>query len=448
MAEKPSREFFRIAVPAVLESLVGVVITTVDTKMIAPLGKEAVSAVSLTAQPKLLFLSIFYALGTASSIFVSQALGKRDKDEANAYFHAVLRISFMLSLVLGLALFVFAEPAMHLFSRQQETMALSVSFSRIIMGFMVLQCTQIVLNASLRGIGETRVTFVSSIVMAVVDVLLNYLLIEGRWGFPALGVVGDAVATVGGTAASCAVCAFYLRRRSDFLDLKGIVAKRETEPEVARNIRDKAGNIALENLFTRIGFLLSSVIVSGLPADDTAVYFVAMILMNYTFAFGDGLQSAVAALTGRSMGERQYDKVEGYIRQGRAAGALVATMLSAVYILGAQWFYGLYFPDAADVARGAQYSYVVASLTFLQILRIVNIAGMRGMGEVVLPSRIAMICVLIVNPLSSYLLAEVCGYGVWGIWVASLITQVIWFVASIAGASSCIRRARKEKAEE
>ena len=71
------KEIIRIAVPAVLESLISVVITTIDTRMISPLGSAAVSAVSMTTQPKLIFLLIFFALGTTASVFVSQALGKK-----------------------------------------------------------------------------------------------------------------------------------------------------------------------------------------------------------------------------------------------------------------------------------------------------------------------------------------------------------------------------------
>ena len=74
-----------------------------------------------------------------------------------------------------------------------------------------------------------------------------------------------------------------------------------------RTIVFKAGNIVFENLFTRVGFLLSSIVVSTLSSDKTAVYSVAMILLNYSFAFGDGLQSAVVTLCGRSMGANRYD---------------------------------------------------------------------------------------------------------------------------------------------
>lgn len=442
------RQLITIAVPAILENLVSVLITSIDTKMIAPLGKISVSAVSLTTQPKLFFLSFFYAMGTTVSIFVSQALGRKNREEANRYFHAVLRMCLIISVILMAGLAIFAEPLMRLFSRQQETMELSVSFFRIVMGMIIFQNVSIVLNAALRGVGKTKVTLLCSLAMGVVDLTVNYLLIEGHWGFPRLGVTGDAIGTVAGTVASCAVSFLYLTRHSDFLSLKGFWKNQGRQPEMRTNIRGKLGNVLFENIFTRIGFLVSSVIVSGLPAEETAVYFVAMILLNYTFSFGDGLQSAIVSCTGQSVGAGARGEFRGMIRAGRVMGLGMALALSAVYILGGRWFMGQYFSDETSLARGVMYSYAVASLTVLQILRMVNIGVMRGTGEVKAPRVMATICVLIINPAAAFLLTEVFGYGVWGIWAASILMQGAWYLMSEAKARAGIGKITIPRTEE
>ena len=107
-----------IGIPAVIESIIAVVIGTIDTKMISGLGKGAVSAVSFTSQPKLIILSIFFAMGTAVSVFVAQALGRKDRDEANAYFQTIFRLTVILSLILGIACGVLAGPIMSICNRQ------------------------------------------------------------------------------------------------------------------------------------------------------------------------------------------------------------------------------------------------------------------------------------------------------------------------------------------
>ena len=128
MPKNKYREIAEIGIPAVMESLAAVIITTIDTKMISGLGSQALSAVSLTTQPKLIFFCVFYALGTTVSIFTSQALGRKDAKEGNTYFHLILRVTVLLSLILGIGAAVFARPIMMVCNRQPDTVEMSVSF--------------------------------------------------------------------------------------------------------------------------------------------------------------------------------------------------------------------------------------------------------------------------------------------------------------------------------
>ena len=433
------REFLSIALPAILESLMMVVVASIDTKMVSGLGGTAISAVSLVSQPKIFVLSIFFALGTTVSVFVAQARGRGKREEANGYFHSILLLALLLSVLLGSLLAFFAEPVMALCNQQADTVGMSAVFFRIVMGGMIFQTTSIILNGALRGLGKTNITLTSNLALAAVDILFNYLLIEGHCGFPRLEVAGNALATVLGTAAACLVSLREILYREDFLSLRGFFASRlPTDGERFSNICSKAGNVVFENLSTRMVFLLTGIIVSLFPAQETAVYFVAMLLLNYTFSVGDGIQSAVVSLIGRSMGAEKYCNLRQYVRIAIACGLASAAALSAIYLLGAEWFFGLFFSDAKSIAQGKAVVGIVAVLTGAQMVRIISVAAMRGTGEMKVPRQLATVCVLLINPGASYLLAWVLGYGVWGIWLASLITQGVWLIASVVQMRKCL----------
>lgn len=433
------REFLSIALPAILESLMMVVVASIDTKMVSGLGGTAISAVSLVSQPKIFVLSIFFALGTTVSVFVAQARGRGKREEAKGYFHSILWLALLLSVLLGSLLAFFAEPVMALCNQQADTVGMSAVFFRIVMGGMIFQTTSIILNGALRGLGKTNITLTSNLALAAVDILFNYLLIEGHWGFPRLEVAGNALATVLGTAAACLVSLREILCREDFLSLRGFFASRlPTDGERFSNICSKAGYVVFENLSTRMGFLLTGIIVSLFPAQETAVYFVAMLLLNYTFSVGDGIQSAVVSLIGRSMGAEKYCDLRQYVRIAIACGLASAAALSAIYLLGAEWFFGLFFSDAKSIAQGKAVVGIVAVLTGAQMVRIISVAAMRGTGEMKVPRQLATVCVLLINPGASYLLAWVLGYGVWGIWLASLITQGVWLAASVVQMRKCL----------
>ena len=365
------REFVSIALPAILESLMMVVVASIDTKMVSGLGGTAISAVSLVSQPKIFVLSIFFALGTTVSVFVAQARGRGKREEANGYFHSILLLALLLSVLLGSLLAFFAEPVMALCNQQADTVGMSAVFFRIVMGGMIFQTTSIILNGALRGLGKTNITLTSNLALAAVDILFNYLLIEGHCGFPRLEVAGNALATVLGTAAACLVSLREILYREDFLSLRGFFASRlPTDGERFSNICSRAGNVVFENLSTRMGFLLTGIIVSLFPAQETAVYFVAMLLLNYTFSVGDGIQSAVVSLIGRSMGAEKYCDLRQYVRIAIACGLASAAALSAIYLLGAEWFFGLFFSDAKSIAQGKAVVGIVAVLTGAQMVRI------------------------------------------------------------------------------
>lgn len=433
----PFLEIAKIAIPAMLESLVIVAVAVIDTKMISVLGNKAISAVSLTAQPKIFVLSIFFALGTALSFFIARAYGKNDREEAKEYFFSVLKIGITSAIVLGVLLFVFARPIMELCSRQKETVELSAEFFSIVMGFMIFQVFSILLNSALRGLGKTNVTLIAGLALSLVDILFNYLLIEGRFGFPRLEVTGNAIATVLGSVAALAVSFTAITRQENFLSFKDFFVHSFKQSEILADIKSKAGNIVLENLAMRLGFLINTTIVSLFPPEDTAVYFVGMLLMQLSFACGDGLQSAAMAILAKNAGMGNMDVVKERLQLFLKTGLIISLILSATYILMSDFFFGAYFNDATHISQGRTAVYFVASITCFQIGRIIMVAAMRAVGEMKVPRQIASVCVTIINPTLSFI-AYVLDFGITGIWQANLITQVIWGLMIFVKGRQCI----------
>lgn len=424
------RKITNIGLPAIAESLAAVIITSIDTKMVSALGPQAISGISFTTQPKLIFFSIFFALGTALNMFIAQTYGKKDKEGANEYLKSILKITIILSLILGALLFIAAEPIMELCNQQEDTIHYSISFFRIVMGLMIFHNISVVLNGALRGIGENRITLISSLSMGLVDILFNFLLIEGRLGFPQMGVMGNAIATVLGTAVACLVSYIGLVKKQNFLSLKGVFSySLGKNKERTKIIRSKAGDYVLENIFIRIGFLISSVISSYLASSQTAVYSVGMILFNYSFAFADGLGKATLTLVGNSAGAKNIQDVYYYKNTIYKIGLACSLILSLIFIFGSRLFFSFFFDDQNSLQEGFYTSLIICLLVFLQILRFIDISSLRGIGQSRIPKRIALLCVLFVNPITSFLFSRVFMLDIWGIWLASFITQAVWFLA-------------------
>ena len=327
---------------------------------------------------------------------------------------------------------------MELCSRQSETIELSAEFFSIVMGLMIFQVSSIILNGALRGMGKTHVTLIAGLALGFVDILFNYLLIEGHCGFPRLEVTGNAIATVLGSVASLAVSFMAITRQEEFLSFKNFFAHSLKKSEVLADIKSKAGNIILENLAMRIGFLISGVIVSLFPSKDTAVYFVGMLLMNLSFACGDGLQSAAVAILGKNAGMGNMTVVKARLILFLKTGLIVSLILSAIYVSMSDVFFGAYFTDETYIIQGRTAVCFIASITCFQIGRIIMVAAMRAVGEMKIPRQIASVCVTIISPLTSFLLAYVLGFGITGVWQGILITQIFWGLMAFVKGRQCI----------
>lgn len=260
-----------VAWPSVLESFFVNLAGMVDTIMVGTMGSYAIAAVGLTIQPKMLGLALFLSLNVAVSAIVARRKGEGDRESANRVVRMCLLITLAMTAAIS-ALFVgLAGPIVKLVGSQPDTHDAAVSYLRIIMGGQVFNTVSLVLNAAQRGAGNTRIAMMTNLISNVVNVIFNYLLIGGNFGFPELGVEGAALATVLGTVCACALSIASVLRKDSFINLRAV---KGWIPE--KQSRSSIGNVwsssLVEQVCLRIGFLLFSMTVARLGTTELAAH--------------------------------------------------------------------------------------------------------------------------------------------------------------------------------
>ena len=185
-----------MAWPAILESFFTAFAGLVDSLMVSSLGSHAVAAVGLTTQPKFLGLALFIASNVSVSALVARRKGQGKREEANRIFATFLIFIVLAAAAFSLLLVTFADPIIRLCGSEDLTHDSAVLYFRIIMGGMIFNVIQMGSNSAQRGAGNTRITMRTNLVSNTVNILFNYLLIQGHFGFPALCIRGSALATV------------------------------------------------------------------------------------------------------------------------------------------------------------------------------------------------------------------------------------------------------------
>lgn len=420
------KEILEIGVPSFLETLFSTFANIIDSKMVSAMGVAAISAVSVTNPPRLFIFSVFFALNTVVTSLVAKSLGENDRDKANRIFDGVMKIVTVLSIAATVFSVVLARPLMLLFSHQMDTIDDSTIYFRIVMAGMIFNTIFMAVNAALRGCGHTKETFVSNVIFCGVNILFNYLLIEGHMGFPALGIRGAAIATVAGMVAACIFTVIMGCRKDLFVNipycLKG---KYKVTWESTAKVRELSKSTITDGLVTRVSILIIGAIVARIGSYQTAVYAVGMHLMNVNTALGMGLQTAGVALVGRSFGAKNKDQMDIYKSSIVKLGAACAIVLGAAIILGGKWFYSFFSDDPEFISMGAKSCLFIGAITLSQTIKFAYTGILQGVGAMKEVMTASIVSFSVVNLGTLAFLVFVLKMGIWGTWTASLVAQAV-----------------------
>ena len=210
---------FNMAWPSIVESFFTAFAGLVDSLMVSSLGSYAVAAVGLTTQPKFVGLSLFFATNVAISALVARRRGEEKPEEANRILSTSIVFILIASVLLSILFVVIAGPIIRLCGSTPETHDSAVAYFRIIMGGMIFNCIQMGINSAQRGAGNTKITMRTNVTSSTVNIIFNYLLINGHFGFPALGIHGAALATVLGTVVASVMSILSILNPDGFISI-------------------------------------------------------------------------------------------------------------------------------------------------------------------------------------------------------------------------------------
>lgn len=418
----------KMAWPAVIESFFGAFAGLIDSLMVSNLGTTAVAAVGLTTQPKFMGLALFFAINVAISAIVARRRGEQRRDDANSVAYATLIFVIIASVIIGIAMVVWANPIIKLCGSNPETHDDAVLYFRIIMGGMIFNCIQMAINSAQRGAGNTKITMTTNVTSNTINIIFNYLLIDGHFGFPAWGIAGAAIATVLGTVVAAFMSIASVCRKDTFVSIPYIIANRIKPSIRSFGIIVKVGySVFFEQILMRIGFMLTAIMAAYQGTGAMAAHQVGMNLLGLSFSFGDGLQATAVALIGRSLGEKNEELAKDYGKMCRMVGACIAVGLTIIYFAGSRWIMGLFFDEADIVDIGVSIMRVEILVLIFQISQVIYMGCLRGAGDTLYTAIASIISVTVIRTVFSYLGGYVLEWGIVGIWMGILADQISRF---------------------
>ena len=423
------KEITVIALPAILESLIVTFTSIIDSKMVSALGVKTISAVSVTIQPRLLILSIFLAMNIVVSSLVAKYYGKNNQDAANEILKIVLKVVVVLSIIFSIIPIIIARPMLLAFANQPDTIDDSVIYFKILISGMIFNTIYLAINAAYAGYGKTKITFIGGIITCIVNIIFNYLLIEGRHGFPALGVRGAAIATVIGHIATMIYCIITLLNKKNYINLHYMLRhKYEERYEIYKEIIMQTKNTFVDKLVQRLSLFIIGAIVARIGSLQMAVYSVCSNVFNIGFSIGTGSQTAAVALVGRSYGAKDFDKIKIYREYILKFTMTLSILLSVGIIFSRHWFITLFSNEEEFVRLGEVSCIIVGIIILIQSMRFVYIGCLIGLGDMKVVMYTSIVSFSIVNIGALIILVIVLKQGLYGVWISSFLSQASQYI--------------------
>jgi putative MATE family efflux protein len=338
----------RLTIPMTMGIASFIVFSFADAYFVAQLGVPELSAMSFTFPIAMVFGCVFGGLGAGTASVVARAIGHGEPDAIKRLTTDSLTLALLAAIFLAtLGLFTM-EPVFAILGADAETIPLIWQYMVVWYPGAVLLSVPMVGNSAIRATGDTKYPAIIIAVAALVNIILDPLLIFGLAGFPRLGLMGAALATAIAQALTCVAALAILHFREEMLELLRPRWTRVLDSwrQILRIGLPAALTMLLDPLFIAVVTRLAARFGQSAVASLGAGFRIIPLLMIPAYALG----SAIMPFIGQNWGAKRFDRAQEGRKQGYLLIVSWSVFCAAMFLLFGDWITGM-FTDDAEVAR-------------------------------------------------------------------------------------------------
>ena len=331
-----------LAVPVALQSMLQASFSIVDQIMIGQLGSVSVAGVGLAGKFASIYSVIVSAVGVVAGIMISQDLGQKNSREVRRSFSVNLLIALGLAGVFTLLCGGFPSQIMGLYTTDAPMGQAASSYLRIITATFLPIAGATLLSTLLRCMEKAQLPLYASIASAVLNTALNYVLIFGKLGLPAMGANGAAIATVISTWVNFLLMLVMLGWNGSVLKASGRAGKFNLRQYLSMLLP-----VLVCEFLWSLGENIYAAIYGHMGTEASAAMMLINPIQSLIIGALCGLSQAASVIIGKKLGSREYD--DAYRDSWRLIryGFIGSVILSVLVVLASSMYVEIYQVDAA-----------------------------------------------------------------------------------------------------
>ncbi len=401
----------------------------VDNVMVGQLGSAELAAVSLGNSFIFIAMSLGIGFSTALTPLVAEAHSEKDFEKGKSSFKHGLFLCSVLSIVLFLLL-LFVKPIMYMMDQPKEVVDLAIPYLDLVGLSLVPLIVFQAFKQFSDGLALVKYPMYATIIANLLNVLLNYLFIFGKFGFPEMGIVGAALGTL--------ISRFFM-----LIILWWLLKLKKKSKAYVTNIKiftldvdmlKKVFNIGFPSamqMFFEVAIFTAAIWLSGtLGKNPQAANQIALNLSSMTFMVATGLSVTAMIRVGNQKGLRNFRELRrvslSIFLLGFIFAVIFALMFIALHKVFPQIYVNLDDPinaiDNAEVIQIASTLLIAAAVFQISdSLQVIALGALRGLQDVKIPTIITFIAYWAIGFPVSYILGKEEAMGSLGIWIGLLV---------------------------
>lgn len=335
------KDLVTLAVPISLQNLVTFAVSFADNLMIGSLGDNAISGVYVGSQMQTVLQLFVGGIEGAILILAAQYWGKKDTVSIRKVVSIGIKLAVVVGVLVTLATVLFPAFWIRVFTQDPGVVGEGTAYLQIVGFSFIFFCISQVMIASMRSVETARIGLYISLMALVVNISLNYVLIFGKLGLPAMGVRGAAAATLISRFLEMLVSVIYVffadkKLRFSLKDL------RHTDKQLLKDFIRYGLPLIGGNMVWSVNMLANTKIMGEYSAGVMAATSITGMLHNLAYLWVNGLASAVGIITGKTVGAGKYELMKEYSRTVQVIFLLVGLVSGALVFFLREPFIGLY----------------------------------------------------------------------------------------------------------
>ncbi|MBE6072137.1 MAG: MATE family efflux transporter [Clostridium butyricum] len=412
---------FKLTWPIFIELVLQMLVSNADQLMISRVSQNAVAAIGNVNQIMNVLLITFNIITMATIILVSQYLGAENKNKVSEVYSVALFTNLAFSMIISILLLMFNKQIFTMMKLPGELFADAGIYISIVGGGIFLQAIFLTYSAIFRSNGLMKQGMYISVLINIINIVGNFILINGYLGFPKLGISGVAISSVFSRLVGVVIIIYSFK-----VNIKEKISIKYLKPFPFETFK-RLMKIGLPTGGESISYSLSQMVIlifvntMGTTAITTKAYVNILVWFSflYSSAVGQANQIRVGYLIGAGDEDGAYKKVISTLKPA----LLVSIVMSMILYLFSDIFLSVFTSNTEIFKVGKTLFFIDIFLEVGRTINIVIIRGLQAAGDIKYPTCIGIIFMWFIATGLSYVFGIEFGLGLAGVWLAMMLDE-------------------------